>query len=116
MQNAYAAAVRNVTSYVNNMYAKQLSKISSKLGDVGGPLLRNTMGQFVPNITSHLSTCASTMSIECMQQVTDKIGQSASEAANRAMRNVGSAVEDQTNRVINRTTNEVNERTNSIFR
>lgn len=116
LQNAYAAAVRNVTSYVNNMYAKQLSKISSKLGDVGGPLLRNTMGQFVPNITSHLSTCASTMSIECMQQVTDKIGQSASEAANRAMRNVGSAVEDQTNRVINRTTNEVNERTNSIFR
>ena len=112
LKNAYAAAVQKVTSYVNNMYAKQLSKVSSKLGNIGGPLLSDTMGQFVPNITGHLSGCAASLSAECLQQVTDKIGQGASEAAERAMRNAESTIENETNRQIRNATDKVDDRVN----
>ena len=101
LKNAYANAIGAVTSYVNNMYAKQLSKISAKLGNIGGPLLTDSLGQFVPNVTSSLAGCSQTLSSECL-----------SKAKERAINNANYTLDRVTSDTISGAANKVNERVN----
>lgn len=112
LKNAYANAIGAVTSYVNNMYAKQLSKISAKLGNIGGPLLTDSLGQFVPNVTSSLAGCSQTLSSECLSKITTAIGESASQAKERAINNANYTLDRVTTDTISGAANKVNERVN----
>lgn len=100
LKNAYANAISSVTFYVNNMYAEQLAKYSSKMGSIGGSILTNSLGQFVPSINNQLSTCATNVTSQCLSQTMDQIGKSASDAANRAMQSANYNIQQTTSEVI----------------